>query len=71
MELKEKEDQLVYFAHKSGEKKKTNKHTKVGGALVSWLVRIRRPVFEPLPGHCVVFFGKTHYFHIASPHKGV
>jgi len=27
--------------------------------------------FEPWPGHCVVFLGKTLNSHFASPHHGV
>ena len=34
-------------------------------------LRIERSVFEPWPGHCVVFLGKTLYSHGASLHPGV
>ena len=34
-------------------------------------LRIGRCGFEPWPGHCVVFLGKTLYTHSASLHPGV
>ena len=34
-------------------------------------LRIERSGFEPWPGHCVVFLGKTLYSHSASLHPGV
>ena len=43
------------------------------GLMVSTLIglRIERPGFEPWPGHCVVFLGKTLYTHSASLCPGV
>ena len=42
---------------------------EMGGAVASWLVRstLERACW----GHCVVFLGKTLYFHGASLHPGV
>ena len=34
-------------------------------------LRIERSGFEPWPGHCVVFLGKTLYSHTASLHPGI
>ena len=34
-------------------------------------LQIERSGFEPWPGHCVVFLGKTLYSHSASLHPGV
>ena len=35
------------------------------------VLQIKRSGFEPRPGHCVVFLGKTLYPHSASLHPGV
>ena len=39
--------------------------------MVSTGLRIERSGFEPWPGDCVVFLGKTLYSHSASLHQGV
>ena len=39
--------------------------------MVSAGLRIKRSGFEPWPGHCVVFLGKTLCSHSASLHPGV
>ena len=47
----------------------------VGDAVAQWLARrtkeIERSGFEPWPGHCVVFLGKTLNSHNASLRPGV
>ena len=43
--------------------------TRRGGQVAR--LRIKRSGFEPLPGHCVMFLGKTLYSHSAFLQPGV
>ena len=42
-----------------------------GGTVASWSARSTPGNLSPGRGHCVVFLGKTLYFHGASLHPGV